>query len=422
MPVITPHNWSPEAHQMATLCSEARFKVLVWHRKAHKTTFALNELIRWAANVKGVYWYVAPYLSQARRIVWEDPEMLPKYVPPDIWKTRNNQNMHITFPNGSMLYVLGADHPDSLRGPNPMGVVLDEYDDMKPEIWTAILQPIAMSNPDAWVWFTGTPKGQRDLFRKWIFAQDEANKSWFASLLTVHDTRLILPENLEEARNSTTEDFFKQEYECAFLEGAGSFFRNIDANIWDGELVIDRNRRYQIGVDLAKFRDYTVLTPFDLTTFEVGKPERFNQIDYTLQKARIEAMYLRLNRGRIVVDSTGVGEPIYEDLVERGIRNIEPYQFTEKSRRDLLTNLQILIEQGTIKLPNDETLLNELRTTQYNLSDRGKVKIGVPDSMHDDCVMSLALAVWDIPKKRYPVFVPEGEEEIKIPFCDYRPL
>ena len=154
---------------------------------------------------------------------------------------------------------------------------------------------------------------------------------------------------------------------------------------------------YQLGLDLAKTQDYTVITPFDLTTFHALKQDRFNQIDYNLQKARVENAYLRCGKGLINMDSTGVGEPIYDDLWNRGIR-VNPYKFTEQSRRDLLVNLQLLLEQGKIKIPNDEKLIAELQSFRYTLTDKGRTRIEVPEGLHDDMVFSLALAVWQIPQ------------------------
>ncbi len=65
---------------------------------------------------------------------------------------------------------------------------------------------------------------------------------------------------------------------------------------------------------------------------------------------------------------------------------------------DLLKNLQMLLEQDKIKLPDDEELLDELRSAQYQLTDSGNVTVQVPDNKHDDRIMSLALAVWQIPQ------------------------
>jgi hypothetical protein len=65
---------------------------------------------------------------------------------------------------------------------------------------------------------------------------------------------------------------------------------------------------------------------------------------------------------------------------------------------DLLRNLQILLEQDRIKIPNDPILIAELKSMQYQLSPAGNLTVQVPDGLHDDCIMSLALAVWDIPQ------------------------
>ncbi len=415
-----PYNWTPETHQMPVIKNRARFKVLVWHRKAHKTTFALNELFRWANAIRGTYWYVAPYLSQAKKIVWQEPEMAAKYCHPDIWEKRNNSELYITFPNGSVVYIMGADNPDSLRGPNPRGVVLDEYDDMKPEIWSQIIQPIMTANPNGWTWFIGTPKGQRDLFKKYQYATNAmaekgVKSDWYASRLKASESGIIPLEGLMEAKKTTTEDFFKQEYEVEFLEGAGTFFKGIEACIWPGKgeaALVTRDKRYKLGIDWAKVNDYTVITPFDLTTFTVLRQERFNQIDYNLQKARAEAAYYRFNKARVTMDSTGVGEPIFDDLSTR-VPKLEPFHFTENSRRDLLTNLQMLIEQRKIKIPDDEILLNELKSFQYNLTERGKIRIACPDNQHDDTVMSLALAVWDIPKEPIDPTYDQKKEDMR---------
>lgn len=63
-------------------------------------------------------------------------------------------------------------------------------------------------------------------------------------------------------------------------------------------------------------------------------------------------------------------------------------------RIDLLNNLAMLLEQDKIQIPNDEGLITELESFQYSLSPLGKIKVGVPEGMHDDRVISLALAVW----------------------------
>ena len=388
----------------------ARFKVIVAHRKARKTTLAINELIRWAAAVKGTYWYVAPFYNQAKKIVWQDPEMLPKYCPPEIWERRNNTELTIPFPNGSILYVLGADKPDSLRGPNPRGVILDECKDMKlGTIWGGIVQPIMMANPSAWCWFMGTIEGQDEFWQKYIYSRDSGNSNWFGFLLKASESGIISKEALEEAKKTTTQAFFSAEYECEPSANAAAFFRRVRENVWSGDLQPQHGGTYKIGADLAKYQDWTVITPFSLNTFKAGKQDRFNQVDWNLQKARIEATVARFNNATLTVDSTGVGDPIAEDLRNRGI-SLDPeegFKFTESSKRQLLDNLAILLEQDKIKIPDDDGLIAELESMRYvmkvNESGKNKITVEVPEGMTDDRIMSLALAVYGITEPISPV-------------------
>lgn len=395
MEITIPYQWTPAPHQLSVLQRPQRFQVLVMHRKAWKTTLAINQLIRWAIAAQGVYWYIAPFLNQAKKIVWQDPGMLPRYCPPSIWEKRNNSELTIPFPNGSILQIIGADHPDSLRGPNPRGVILDEYGDMKSEVWSGIIQPVMIANPDAWCWFVGTPRGRNDFFQKFQYAKTSEDKNWAWSYLPASQSGIISREGLEEARKTTTQAFYDQEYECLWLEGAGQFFHRIRENTYEGRLFPDPSHYYRLGVDLAKYQDWTVLSPFDLNTFKAHHQERFNQVEWSYQRARIEAAHHRFNRAKLRVDASGVGDPIVEDLTRDGIMDAEGgFKFTEESRRQLLKHLAILLESDRIKIPNDEGLIEELESFRYELGDTGKVKITVPEGLHDDRVVALALAVW----------------------------
>jgi len=70
----------------------------------------------------------------------------------------------------------------------------------------------------------------------------------------------------------------------------------------------------------------------DDETHEVVYKDRFNQIDWVLQKARIKEAWRRWNKGKIVLDSTGNGDSIYDDLVAMGMK-VVPFKFTSSSKR-----------------------------------------------------------------------------------------
>lgn len=322
--------------------------------------------------------------------------MLAKYCPPSIWEKRNNAELFIPFPNGSILYVLGANYPASLRGPNPRGVVLDEYGDMKSDVWPGIVQPIMTANPEGWTWFVGTPRGTNDFYKKYLYAKSGESKQWFLSYLKASESGILPAEALAETRKEAPEAFYQQEYEVQWLSGAAQFFQRVRENVYEGRLLLDPSHLYQIGVDLAKYQDWTVLSPFDLNTFKAHHQDRFNQVDWNLQRAKIEAAHHRYNRARTVVDSTGVGDPIVEDLTRSGVvvSEEDAFKFTESSRLQLLKHLAILLESDRIKIPNDEGLIEELESFRYELTERGKVRVAVPEGLHDDRVMALALSVW----------------------------
>jgi hypothetical protein len=106
--------------------------------------------------------------------------------------------------------------------------------------------------------------------------------------------------------------------------------------------------------------------------------------------------------GQITLDSTGIGDPVVEELRRRGlnINDEDVFKFTQNSRTNLLNNLAIMFENSKIKIPNDDGLINELRSFTIEMNEKGKAVIKCPDGLHDDRVMSLALAVWGVTERQ----------------------
>ncbi len=400
--IIIPHNFNPRPYQLTAL--EAvdngflRF-IFVWHRRSGKDKTAFGAIVpKKSFQRVGTYFYVLPTYSQSKKVIWDgidkDGFRFIDHIPPEIIKSKNETDMQIELINGSVIQLIGADNINRIVGTNPIGIVFSEYSLMKPNVWEFI-RPILAEN-GGWALFIFTPRGMNHAWK--LLQVGLANpKEWFVSVLGVDDTNAIPREILDQEKREMPQVLYDQEYNVKFIEGASAVFKGVD-NIIDDSFQVKDTHRYRLGVDLAKANDFTVITPFDLMTFKVGKQDRFNQIDYNLQKSKIEAQYYKHFKPQIYIDSTGVGEPIYDDLRHKQL-NVEPYHFTEQSRRDLLVNLALLIEQQKITIPYDEQLISELKSFQYVVTERGKVRMEVPDGTHDDCVMSLALSVWNIPEK-----------------------
>lgn len=405
----------PRKYQILILkAKDDGFKRIIhfWHRRAGKDLVDLNIMIGAMVEEVGNYYYFLPTYSQAKKVIWEgktkDGTPFLDFFPKELIESINNSELKIKFKNGSLFQLIGSDNIDSIVGSNPRGCVFSEFPLQERKAWDFI-RPILAEN-EGWAIFNGTPRGKNHAWDTLQIAIDSPH--WFHQILTVHDTDAISKEALEEERKEMPQALFQQEYYCDFIEGAGQFFRRVKKNIYDTSRALPEQGDFQLGVDLAKYQDWTVITPFNLNFFIAYPQERFNQVDWVLQKARIEASARRhsavdTNQTALVwPDATGVGDPIVEDLKARGVRvggeNQEGFKFTEQSRTNLLNNLAILLEQDKIKIPDDEGLVSELESFRYELTERGKIRITVPEGKHDDRVMSLALSVWGITEKVKP--------------------
>ncbi len=422
--ITIPYRFVPRPYQIPLLkAMQSGFKrfVCVWHRRSGKdlTMLAAGVLPKMLERV-GTYFYIFPTYSQGKKALWDgidrDGVKIMDRIPKELIKSMNETEMRIELRNGSALQIIGCENIDNIVGTNPIGVVFSEWPIAKAVAWDYI-RPILAEN-GGWAAFLYTPRGMNHGWK--ILQQAKESDQWFYQLLTVDDTDAISKEALEEEKRQMPEDLFYQEYYLKFIDGAGTFFRKIDEAVYDDKyeqepskrFKIESGRIYRLGCDLAKYQDFTVITPIDLTSFKVGPQESFNQIDYNLQKSKIETQHYKYNKAEVTLDTTGVGEPVYDDLSLK--IPIRPFQFTENSRRNLLVNLQVLLEQGIIKIPNDPELIDQLRSFQYELSENGKVKIVAPHGVHDDRVMSLALAVWDLPPKPIPFKSAEDRRLLKM--------
>lgn len=351
----------------------------------------LNEQVRKALSKKGEYFYVLPTYRMVKTNIWDT--LAKEHIPEEAILRKNEKDMTIYYRNGSIHRFMGCEDPDRLRGSNPIDVVFDEYSEEPEEVWEAIFQPVLRENKGT-ATFIYTPKGKNHSWK--LLQQAKTDDEWYWSVKSVYDTNGMSEDEINKARERTPLALFQQEYECAFLEGASQFFRGVRDITYDSRLPLTMDGYFQVGVDLAKYNDYTVITPFNVNNFTAYPQDRFNLVDWPTQVSRIEAMSRRYNDAKVYIDSTGVGDPIVDALQSNGVNVSDDtaIKFSDKTRRDMLTNLAMLIENKKIRIPNDEGLINELESFRWEMSDSGRPKITVPSGVHDDRVFSLALAVY----------------------------
>jgi hypothetical protein len=166
----------------------------------------------------GRYAYIAPYYSQAKNIAWD---YLVRFSQPVLRKA-NQSELWVELINGARIRLYGADSPDGLRGIFLDSVVLDEYADMKPSIWGAVVRPLLTDRKGS-ATFIGTPKGHNAF---WEMYQTAAkNEDWYVKVLRASQTGILDKEELEDAAKTMTQDQYLQEFECDFESAIlGAYF------------------------------------------------------------------------------------------------------------------------------------------------------------------------------------------------------
>jgi phage terminase large subunit len=234
MKISIPYNWTLRDYQQplwkALTIDGYQRAIYVWHRRAGKDLFGLN-LIIWSAVQKiGTYWHIFPTYNQGKKAIWSESDITGRkyldYIPKQLIKSINQQEMKIEFINGSVYQIVGSDNVDALRGAGIKGAVFSEYAEQRPTAWE-VIQPMLMAT-NGWALFNFTPKGHNHAYELWEMAKE--NENWFGQLLTVDDTKeqVFTKKQIEQIKQEfeqrgKTLDLFNQEYYCSFnsaIEGS----------------------------------------------------------------------------------------------------------------------------------------------------------------------------------------------------------
>lgn len=226
--------YDPRPFQRTLHDDAARFSVWILHRRAGKSVCALNDLIIHAMYMarfrpelpRPRLIFMAPLKSQAKRIIWD---YLTDYtvIFPDRIVRQTELSVEIPSLNNARIYLLGADDPDVIRGIYADRVILDEYDQMNPRIFSEIIRP-ALSDRRGSCRFSGTPKGRGNLYNLYTEIAPASPDIWSRHLYTVDDTNIIDPDELIQIRRDTPEAEFEQEYRCSFEASfVGSYYADL---------------------------------------------------------------------------------------------------------------------------------------------------------------------------------------------------
>ncbi len=344
-----------------------RFFILEWHRRAHKTTLALNLLIRECCKYpQSKYVYIAPTQVWAREVVWDDPTMLWDALPDKAemdWKA-NEQKMLVRFANGSMLKIGGSDKPDALRGIDADGVVPDEWALHHPETWTQILRPVIAGPKKAghrerWAMFLYTPKGinhATQMFNTAACVESETKlptngraehckPGWFASRLIADESSIIAREELDKmleevAQGILTQVEYDQEMQCRRVTDeertliTSAMLARLDDVEWDILRDTAKEIRRIVAVDPAFGGDICAIKAFEngreLDQRNIKNPNmRTNDI---IHDAKLLAE--QIDTKNFIVDCIGNGKGVADGLAD-DVANYDVQYFNSANKSNI---------------------------------------------------------------------------------------
>jgi hypothetical protein len=359
---------------------------------------------------RSIGWCVGPTYDLSDRIFREVELIATKHLRHRIIALRESERRLILRNLGggvSEIRGKSADNPVSLLGEGLDWLIIDEASRMKPSIWQSHLSQ-RLIDKQGWALLISTPKGKGYFFD--LFQRAKQGDPGYASWNMPSWTNPLLDVSvIEEERSRLPERVFAQEYEAKFVEGAGAVFRNV-RECATGEFQAPRTDTvYLGGLDLAKVQDWTVLVIINREG-QVVFVDRFQQVDWSLQVQRVKAAQERFGGVRILIDSTGAGEPVLENFRHAGCE-VDGYPLTSRSKAALIDNLALLLEQRKLVLPKPQIapqLIDELEAFEFTISEAGNVKSGAPSGAHDDCVIGLALAAWELRPRIQHMFTQES--------------
>jgi hypothetical protein len=363
-----------------------RFSVATCGRRFGKTTLGEDRVIEPALRGQPVAWFAPTYKMLTE--VWRD---LRAVLAP-VTATIDKQQHRIELVTGGVLEMWSLDGANAPRGRKYASIVIDEAGfvaDLE-YAWNAVIRPTLMDYRGS-AWFLGTPKGRTYFWQLWQRGQGD-DPEWISWQMPTLANPYIDPAEIEAARLEMPERTYLQEIEAAFLDDGGGVFRGVRAAATsDAALSAAVGHSYAIGVDWAQLQDWTVLSVLDTTERRQVALDRFNKIDYGIQRGRLMALWETFGKPPVIAEVNSIGRPVIEQLLKDGVK-VRPFTTTNMSKADAVEALSLAFERGDIRILPDPVQLAELEAYEAERLPSGLLRYNAPTGMHDDTVIALALA------------------------------
>jgi hypothetical protein len=384
----------PHVKQAEIAASKAKRVVVNAGRRAGKTTLAARISIKKMILEKRRVLLSSTTQNQADAF-WEKSKLwLGELIDAGVVE-KNEQRRMLTYKaNGGCIRVKTAYDADTLRGDYADFLVLDECALLAPDAWDKVGAPMLLDN-DGDAWFISTPRRRNWFHTLFQRAESDTTGRWAAFHFTSFDNPHLSKAALEEVASDLSAEAYRQEIMAEFLEGEGSVFRNIVENLTanahtDPSEHLDH--RMVMGVDWAQKNDFTCLCVVCADCRCEVALERFNQIDWALQRGRLTALVEKWNVFYVQAEENSIGSPNIEALQIEGLP-IYPFMTTAASKPPLIQSLALAFERRECQWLEHSAATAELHAFESRIaSNTHRVSYAAPEGLHDDTIIARALA------------------------------
>jgi hypothetical protein len=368
---------------------ERRFNVLACGRRFGKTRFALLRSLKPLLNGKPIAYFAPTYKMLTE--FWRDAVEMYK---PVIIETNKAEHQFRVIGGGSFS-MWSLDSADTVRGRKYALALIDEAAMVSnlEDAWNAVIRP-TLTDYEGEADFYSTPKGMGFFHTLYTRGEDDQFADWASFHFPTASNPFIKTTEIAAAQQELPVDIFRQEYLAEFIHGEGAVFRNIIANLTKEQTTPDAHKGHVIvaGVDWGQVNDFTAISIACETCKREVELDRFNQIDWEFQRARLLAAMDKWNVSFTLAEENSIGSPNLEALQKITTRKVAGFQTTAQSKPPLIQSLALCLEQEEMQWLDIPVATRELEAYEAKRNEMtNRIQYSAPQGFHDDTVIARCL-------------------------------
>lgn len=352
--------------------------------KSGKTHGCASWIIQQAFRKRGRWGWAGPIYRQAQIGYDKVLRLIPEPL-----RIASDSALRIRLLNGSIIEFRSCEDPDNLFGFEYEGAVVDEASRIRDRAWDAIQTWTHRSKGPMKI--IANQRGRRNwFFREWDRAM-RGTPGMSGHHLRSSQNPFISPEVIQQAKDRLPDRIFRELYEAEVFDDQASPFSNWPACV-DTEIKAtpEAGKPYLGGVDFGRHQNYTVAIIGDKNGKAINMA-RWISLPWHATRARLKRLDRAYGGVDWLVDASGVGDSVAEDLDRDDGLRIEEFVFSEKSKAGLVGDLINDVEAEAISFPEWPQLAHELEVIEATRLKSGLWSYRAPEGDHDDIVMALAL-------------------------------